>query len=67
MRYVYLYSELGGCFTVGFYTPSGHWEPESDHSTSEAAARRVHYLNGGEIQDEYDSDGRTISDADPGL
>jgi hypothetical protein len=26
--------------------PSGGWHPESDHETKEAAAERVHYLNG---------------------
>ena len=45
--YVYLYSNLGGCWTVGFYDPSGDWVPESDWSTQEEAAKRVHYLNGG--------------------
>lgn len=34
-------------FTVGFYDPGGEWQAESDHSTREAAAERVHYLNGG--------------------
>ena len=34
-------------FTVGFYAPDGHWHAESDHLTREAAAARVHYLNGG--------------------
>jgi hypothetical protein len=34
-------------WTVGFYTPDGGWEPESDHDSSDAAAERVHYLNGG--------------------
>lgn len=46
---VWLYRDLrrdAGCFTVGFYDPQGKWEPESDHATSEAAAARVHYLNG---------------------
>lgn len=51
-HYVYIQSEHmaeDGCdlFTVGFYDPSGRWQPESDHETSEAAAERVHYLNGG--------------------
>lgn len=32
---------------AGFYRPNGTWEPESDHDTSDAAAKRVHYLNGG--------------------
>lgn len=59
MNYVYIQSERSGqkisegnymehdLFTVGFYDPSGKWEPESDHSTREEAALRVHYLNGG--------------------
>lgn len=46
--YVYLESELHKLFTVGFYRPDGTWEPESDHETSEEAAARVHYLNGGD-------------------
>ena len=46
MRYVYIKSEPG-LWTVGFYHPSGDWEPESDHENSDDAARRCHYLNGG--------------------
>jgi len=34
-------------YTVGFYTPSGDWHPESDHESREAAAARCNYLNGG--------------------
>ena len=34
-------------WTVGYYTPDGTWEPESDHDSKEAAAERVHWLNGG--------------------
>jgi hypothetical protein len=45
--YVYLYSQGDNLFTVGFYDPSGKWHPESDHTTREQAAERVHYLNGG--------------------
>jgi len=37
-----------GCFTVGFYDPSGEFMPESDHSSAESAAARVNFLNGGE-------------------
>lgn len=44
--YVYKQSEPG-LFTVGFYAPNGEWIPESDHDTTESAASRVHYLNGG--------------------
>ena len=35
-------------FTVGFYRPSdGKFESDSDHSSRDDAANRVHYLNGG--------------------
>lgn len=44
--YVYIKSQPG-LYTVGFYQPDGTWEPESDHSSTEEAAARVHYLNGG--------------------
>jgi hypothetical protein len=43
--WVYLRSEPG-LWTVGFYTPDGEWEPESDHGSADEAAERVHYLNG---------------------
>jgi hypothetical protein len=46
--YVYRKSRHEQLYTVGFYDPSGAWEPESDHRTEDAAAARVHYLNGGE-------------------
>ena len=45
-NWVYLISEPG-LFTVGFYDPAGKWQSDSDHSTRESAAARVHYLNGG--------------------
>jgi len=35
-----------GLWTVGFYTPTGEWEPESDHDSKREAAARVAYLNG---------------------
>jgi len=44
--YVYVKSEPG-LWAVGFYEPGGKWHPESDHKTSEEAAERVAYLNGG--------------------
>lgn len=44
--YVYIRSEPW-LYTVGFYGPDGKWNPDSDHETAEAAAARVHYLNGG--------------------
>lgn len=45
-QYVYIRSEPG-LYTVGFFEPSGKWNPESDHDERELAAQRVHYLNGG--------------------
>lgn len=44
--YVYIRSEPG-LWTVGFYDPSGQWQPESDHASDASAARRVAWLNGG--------------------
>lgn len=43
--YVYIRTETF-LWTVGFYDPQGQWQPESDHSTPEAAAARVAWLNG---------------------
>jgi hypothetical protein len=40
-------------WTVGFYTPEGKWVAESDHSNAEEAAKRVHYLNGGNEQQAF--------------
>lgn len=45
--YVYLKSKDEELWTVGFYDPSGKWQPESDHDSEEKAANRVHWLNGG--------------------
>lgn len=45
--WVYLRTEPG-LWTVGYYDPEGEWIPESDHDSKEAAAERVHWLNGGE-------------------
>jgi len=44
-QYVYLKSEPE-LFTVGFYDPTGKWQPESDHHTAAEAAARVAWLNG---------------------
>ena len=46
VTWVYVTSEPG-LFTVGFYDPNGKWHADSDHSSREEAAKRVHYLNGG--------------------
>lgn len=45
--YVYIRSEPG-LYTVGHYAPDGSWVAESDHEDWEAAAERVHWLNGGD-------------------
>jgi hypothetical protein len=54
--YVYIQAEPG-LWTVGHYGPEGdttgmgpgrNWHPESDHSSPEEAAARVHWLNGGD-------------------
>lgn len=50
MSYVYIKSEPG-LWTVGFYSPDGEWHPESDHTSTEEAAKRVYYLNGGRDSD----------------
>ncbi len=36
-----------GLWTVGWWSPSREWNPDSDYSSKEEAAARVHYLNGG--------------------
>ena len=43
--YVYIRSEPQ-LWTVGFYTPSGEWVPESDYECRDDAAERLHWLNG---------------------
>lgn len=43
--YVYIQSQPG-LWTVGFYSPDGEWNPESDHTSSEKAAE----LNGGKVK-----------------
>jgi len=48
--YVYWKSEPQ-LWTVGYYRPDGTRETESDHDLPEDAAKRVHYLNGGEISE----------------
>lgn len=44
--WVYVRSEPQ-LWTVGFYDPEGKWHPDADYNSSEKAAERVHYLNGG--------------------
>lgn len=51
IRCMWLYKQTGtNLWTVGYYDPKGKWEPDSDHSSSEEAANRVHWLNGGHHQ-----------------
>jgi hypothetical protein len=45
---MYIYIQTGtNLWTVGFYDPSGDFVAESDWASTEEAANRVHYLNGG--------------------
>lgn len=44
--FVYKQTEPG-LYTVGFYSPDGEWHSASDHESSNDAANRVHWLNGG--------------------
>lgn len=51
--YVYQQSE-SRLWTVGFYTPDGDWVSEADFDSADAAAERVHWLNGGyAYEDDY--------------
>ena len=46
---MYVYRNMGpNLFTVGFFSPiTKQWTSESEHPTTEEAAARVNYLNGG--------------------
>jgi hypothetical protein len=44
--WVYIQSEPG-LYTTGFYDPQGVWHSDQDFSSSEEAAHRVNFLNGG--------------------
>lgn len=46
MSYVCIKSEPG-LWTVGFYSPDGQWNAESDHGRESNAVQRVAWLNGG--------------------
>lgn len=48
-NFVYIKSEPK-LWTVGFYDPAGKFQPDSDHDTKQAAARRVCQLNGAYIE-----------------
>lgn len=48
MKTIWIYERTEpGLYTVGFYDPKGNWHSDSDHASREEAAKRVHYLNGG--------------------
>lgn len=45
---MYIYKNTGrGVFAVGFYDPDGKFVTETVYPEHEAAAERIHYLNGG--------------------
>lgn len=46
--FVYIQSEPT-LWTVGFYDPDGKWQPESDHGSSDEAAKRAAWLNGSDV------------------
>ena len=48
--YVYVKSEPR-LWTVGFYDPQGKWHAENDYESEDAAAERVHWLNGGSLRE----------------
>lgn len=52
--YVYQRTGFGPycLYTVGYYDLNGEWVQENDYNTADEAAKRVHYLNGGEANDE---------------
>jgi len=53
--YVYLRINQGQgtyVYAVGFYDPRREWIVESEWPIREQAAARVHYLNGGDLQEE---------------
>lgn len=57
MSYVYIKSIIPESeppsWTVGFYAPDGIFETDSNHPTPAAAAKRVHWLNGGALEEVY--------------
>lgn len=53
--WVYVRTEPG-VWTVGFFDPKGEWHVDADFPSSEKAAERVHYLNGGKAQGSQDDE-----------
>lgn len=48
--WVYIHAEPYVC-TTGYFDPKGEWHSDHDYETKEAAAQRVHYLNGGKVEE----------------
>ena len=45
---MYVYKFIDGNYVVGHYDPqTNKFIPESDWTTADGAAQRIHYLNGG--------------------
>lgn len=49
-------------WTVGFYSPEGAWETESDHPTPDKASQRVHWLNGGIVAKEKEQSHKALKE-----
>lgn len=47
IMWVYRRDGTSGMWLVGFYSPDGEWNRDSHHEQKDAAAARVHWLNGG--------------------
>lgn len=58
MTWVYVRSEPG-LWTTGFYDPEGKWHADEDFDSSEQAAKRVHYLNGGKPAMDFVGDSKS--------
>ena len=52
VKHMYVYIQTGPkLWTVGFYSPDDGFVGENDYDNPEKAATRVHYLNGGNIEE----------------
>ncbi len=50
-------------YTVGFFPPGGEWEAELDYASPGDAAKRVHWLNGGNQQGAGEEETTDLDDA----
>lgn len=46
-KLMWVYRKQDNFFQVGYYSPNGIWHQDSEWETSDSAAERVHWLNGG--------------------